>query len=234
MLAEIQGHTFYLPALSTASVVFDLGAAGAGFAQEINRRTGCICHCAEASPVLIETMARGRGIHHHHVAICGKDGPFKMTVGGRDKERYWVKWEGASGISEKDIMEVPGLTLESFYKYCTVDQVDLIKVDIEGAEFSMFDSVSDETICRAAQWTIEFHDFIDPSLTPKVLAIIQRMRQLGYADIIMTRHAHGDVLFLDTSRLKINSSQLFYMRSALKYSRGVRRMLSRLLDRLHR
>lgn len=224
----------YLPALGAGSVVFDLGASGAGFDQEINRLTGCICHCAEASPKLMERMARGRNIYHHHVAICGKNCPLRMTGGGQDKDRYWVKLAETSRVNNKDTIEVPGLTLETFYKYCTVYEVDLFKLDIEGAASSIFDSVFDETISRAAQWAIEFHDIIDPSLTPKILEIIAQMRRFGYAEIVMTQHAHGGVLFLHTNKLKIDLSQLLHMRSVLKYSREVRRILSRLLDRVDR
>lgn len=230
-LHEIDGHTFYLPALGPGSVVLDLGASRAGFAVEVNRLTGCTCHCAEASPGVFGLMAAAPGIHHHHVAITGADGPLAMRIGGHQDGGYWMKADDGADVGDGadagDIAEIPGLTLESFFVRCGVETADLIKLDIEGAEFAMFDAASDTTLKRALQWSIEFHDFLDPALTPSVKAVIARLEGLGFDAVVMTRRGHGDVLFLDRARLNVSIRQLLYMRWGVKYGRGIRRMLAR-------
>ncbi len=173
---------------------------------------------------MIDTMIQADGVHHHLAAIGGLAGPMRMTVGGREFGHYWVRATDGEGE-----IEVPGETLESFMARCGVEQADLVKVDIEGAEFDMFDAASDETLSTVAQFTVEFHDFLDPALTPRVKAVIARLEGLGFETIIMTRHAHGDVVFLNRAKIPLDAWQLFYMRTAVKYGRGMRRVLSRRL-----
>ncbi|MBT6094329.1 MAG: FkbM family methyltransferase [Rhodospirillaceae bacterium] len=231
-LAEIHEHTFYLPALGPGSVVLDLGAASGGFAAEVSRLKGCTCHCAEASPGMLDSMIETEGVHHHHAAIGGAVGPMRMAVGGREFGRFWVRTTNGEDAGEgNDEIEVPGETLGSFMARCDVERADLVKVDIEGAEFDMFDAASDDTLSAIGQFSVEFHDFLDPALTPKVKAVIARLENLGFETIVMTRHAHGDVVFLNRAMLQIEAWQLFYMRTAIKYGRGVRRLLSRRLGR---
>jgi len=227
-LVEIQGHSFYLPALAPDSQVFDLGASNAGFAAAVNGLAGCTCHCAEASPSAFGAMIEQPGLHHHNLAIAGRDGPFRMQEGGTVNGRYWVRADtgdsdGAGGV------EVEAVTLESFMRRCGVEAPDLVKVDIEGAEIDMFDAASDDTLKSVGQFSVEFHDFLDPALTPRVEAVIRRLQGLGFETVVLTRNGHGDVLFLNRAKIALDRWQLFYMRTAFKYGRGIRRMLARCL-----
>lgn len=224
-LAEIQGHTFYLPALGPGAVAFDFGASGGEFALALIGLSGCKCHCADASPSAFEVLSGVAGIDAHHLALGGADGPVEMLIGGHEGDHFWVRG-GADDVAAAPI-RVEGITLATFMARCGVEYVDLIKLDIEGAEFDLFDATDDATLRRVGQWSVEFHDFLDPSLAPKVAAVIRRLEGLGFATIVMTRHGHGDVLFLNRERLGLDAWQLFYMRTALKYGRGIGRMLAR-------
>jgi FkbM family methyltransferase len=228
-LAEIQGHTFYLPALGPGSVVFDLGAAGGGFGRAVHEMTGCRSLCADASPHAYEVLAAAPGIEAHHVALGGVDGPTEMQIGGYEGEKFWVR--GAEDGAAAETIEVEGVTLATFMTRAGVDFVDLVKLDIEGAEFAFFDAAADETLKRVGQWSVEFHDFLDPALAPKVAAVIRRLEGLGFETVVMTRRGHGDVLFLNRAHLGLDPLRLFLMRTAVKYGRGMWRMLARKLGR---
>jgi len=229
-LVEIHGHTFYLPALGPGSQVFDLGASNAGFAATVNDLTGCTCHCAEASPSAVGAMIQQPGLTHHNVAIAGRDGPFRMQAGGTINGRYWVR--AGTDAGDGDGVEVEAVTLESFMRRTGVQAPDLVKVDIEGAEIDMFDATGDETLKSIGQFSVEFHDFLDPALTPGVEKIIRRLEGLGFETVVMTRRGHGDVLFLNRAKIALDRWQLLYMRTACKYGRGMRRMLARNLGNL--
>ncbi len=231
-LVEIHGHTFYLPALGPDSQVFDLGASNAGFAAVVNELTGCTCHCAEASPSAFGAMIERPGLNHHNVAIAGHDGPFQMQEGGTVNGRYWVRAGGEGGDNDAGAVEVEALTLESFMRRAGVEAPDLVKVDIESAEIDMFNAASDETLKSVGQFSVEFHDFLDPLLTPGVETVIRRLEGLGFETVVMTRKGHGDVLFLNRAKIALDRWQLLYMRTACKYGRGMRRMLARNLGNL--
>jgi FkbM family methyltransferase len=53
-----------------------------------------------------------------------------------------------------------GITLETFLNTQRIELVDLLKIDIEGAEEAVFNSTRDATLCNIKQITIEFHDFV--------------------------------------------------------------------------
>jgi len=227
-LAEFDHHTFYLPALGPASVVFDLGAAGGAFGANLHAMTGCRSICAEASPSVFRNLQAARGVEAHQLAVGGTDGPVSMTVGGHVGDTYWVRGVDDDGEDAgTETIEVPGVTLATLMARTGVDFVDLIKLDIEGAEFAFFDAAGDDTLRRVGQMTVEFHDFLDPARRPDVLAIIRRLEGLGFATVIMTRNTLGDVLFLNRAHLPVDAVQLFVMRTVVKYGRGIRRILAR-------
>ncbi|MEK9754813.1 MAG: FkbM family methyltransferase [Rhodospirillaceae bacterium] len=227
-LAEIQGHTFYPRALGPTSVVFDLGAASGGFALGVRELSGARCFAADASPSAFELLAEAPGVTGFNLALGGTDGRVRMDIGGHEGERYWARQGNDQGVADTDgAVEVEGITFAGFKRRAGVDFVDLVKLDIEGAEFDFFDAASDADLANVGQWSVEFHDFLDPSLAPKVAAVIRRMEGLGFATVVMTRHAHGDVLFLNRAHLGLDGWQLFCMRWPLKYGRGIRRMLRR-------
>lgn len=227
-LAEIDGHTFYLPALGPASVVFDLGAAGGTFSRTLRDLAGCRCIAADASPPAYEVLSKLPGVEAHHIALSGRDGPMAMEIGGHEDGGYWLRQsDRADGAPGEGAIEVEGVTFETLKMRCDVDFVDLIKLDIEGAEFDFFAAASDEALARVGQWSVEFHDFLDPTLAPEVAEVIRRLEGLGFEAIVMTRRGHGDVLFLNRAHLGLDAWQLFCMRWPLKYGRGIRRMLAR-------
>ena len=81
-----------------------------------------------------------------------------------------------------------------------IDANDLLKVDIEGAEWDLFDSLSDEDFAKIGQITVEFHDFVFPSMRERSEKIIKRLKDMGFSFISKEKHWHhgtpyGDCLF---------------------------------------
>ncbi len=222
-LAEFFGHTFYRPGLGPDSVVVDLGASSGGFAHAVAELTGCRCHCVEAAPDNVLVIEQTDRISRHHYAIGGIDGP--VTVHVADEEFHWVGTEAIAGAGEA--IEVPGVTLPTLLTELGLCDVDLLKVDIEGAEIAMFDAAPDDVLRRMRQISIEFHDFIDPRQGPDVARIIKRLEGLGFDAVVFTRRFHGDVLFLNRPALGIGKARLLLYRSLVKWSRGIGRMWAR-------
>lgn len=90
------------------------------------------------------------------------------TQGGSATVNYF------SGIPHK----VKAYTLKQIFD--KFEKIDLVKVDIEGAEWEMILEADEETLKKPAQYTIEFHDFLDTSYRIKSYNCIQKMVSLGY------------------------------------------------------
>jgi FkbM family methyltransferase len=225
-LAEIQSHTFYAPALERDSVVADLGASTAGFSQAIVARFGARCFAAEPLPDNFKLIQPQPRITAFRVALSGTDG--RIALGVRDTFHTSASFGSYDSLPERDRIEVDSVTLEGFRRLAGVERFDLVKVDIEGAEFAMFEAAHDDTLRSIDQITVEFHDFLDPSREPEVQAIIRRLAGLGFAALRFTRRHHGDMLFLNRRFIKLADSELLWFRHAVRGVRGVGRLIERL------
>jgi FkbM family methyltransferase len=76
--------------------------------------------------------------------------------------------------SQKTIntIKVPTITPDVLFENEIKENIlDFMKIDIEGAEYMFFDSISDKNLCRIKQMIIEFHD----NTNYKVLSIIEKL-----------------------------------------------------------
>ncbi len=55
------------------------------------------------------------------------------------------------------------ITFRELRRRAGVDRIDLLKIDIEGAEIGMFDDCTDEELSSIGQITVEFHAFLFPN-----------------------------------------------------------------------
>ena len=228
-LVEICGHTFYLPALGKNSIIIDLGASTAAFSHRVQALSGCHCHCVEAAKRNFQAIKETARVHKHFAAMGGTDGPVMLNIVQDDF--HWGSLDASVGFDVIERQDVLGRTLSGLLSELRVDTVDLLKVDIEGAEIGLFDAADDATLRRCRQMTIEFHDFMDPAQTADVKRQLDRFEGLGFDCVVMTRQHHGDVWVVNRAALGLTSAKLFYYRTALKYGRGLRRILRRTFGR---
>lgn len=228
-LGEIHGHTFFIPALKPGSTVLDLGAAGGGFAFELAESYGCRCFVAEPLPEAFRQIPRHPRLRAFPVAITGVNGPFQL----RDRATHHgsASYFSFDGIAEKGAMEVESVTIERFLEMAGLTQVDLLKLDIEGAEFDALRATSDDTLRAVAQMTVEFHDFLDTRLSAECEAVIARLDALGFDTIRFSRHHHGDVLFLNRRFIALSPAELFWLRQVVRPVRGLGRIVARRITR---
>ena len=81
-------------------------------------------------------------------------------------------------------VDVDYLSLDEYLNQ-TLDEekkvyVDLLKMDIEGAEVAALNSLSTETLKRIKQITLEFHDFMFQSQKRDVANICNLLQQQGF------------------------------------------------------
>jgi FkbM family methyltransferase len=76
--------------------------------------------------------------------------------------------------------KVDAITLEDAINQTGENFIDLIKIDIEGAEFDIIENLSIETSSRVENFLIEYHDFLFPDGQEKVNKLEEKLRALGF------------------------------------------------------
>jgi hypothetical protein len=124
--------------------------------------------------------------------------------------------------------EVETIGLVEFCNTNHIGRIDLLKMDIEGAELQVLPSLKDDWIVNnVVQLTIEFHEFLDPSIVPDIKEIIKKLKGLGFYYLPFS-HSYGDVLFVNSRFIKLSPIDLSYL-FMVKYARGISRILRRKL-----
>lgn len=212
-------HHFIGSWLAPDAVVIDLGANRGYFAQEVNAAYGCTCYALEAMPDLYAAIPKTEKIHPFHYAIAPTNAPITFNVSDQEESGSLHALPTAM-ITET--ITVPGITLEKFMADQGIEQVDLLKVDIEGAEIELFQTLSDETLGKIKQIAVEFHDFLDYFEDHAAIATIKtRLEALGFACIVYSLTCHADVLFINRALAPLDRWDYFYLGTVDKYRRGI-------------
>src|SRR5579862_20360 len=155
----IRGHTLYAPPLGPGSVVLDLGANHGAFAREASARFGGTYYLAEANPVLADALRAEGRFHVWPVAVGATDAPLVFNVAKNDESSILLELppENQWGVCLDRAIEVAGRSLDSLIAETGAPRIDLVKMDIEGAEVMVLQSVSSQTLARIGQMSVEFH-----------------------------------------------------------------------------
>jgi len=221
-VVRICDHTFLPGLLSRDSVVADLGANYGEFSHQIIHDFGCQVVAAEPVTTLREGIALSPKLTLLPVALGGHNETVTMNL----YSARCASILGAIGASEQKAEEnVKMVTLEEFCRLAE-KPIDLLKVDIEGAEIDLFNNSSDSLLRSFKQITVEFHDFIYPEIGRAVENIKTRMGNLGFW-VIPFSLDNTDVLFLNRSS-GVSPLEVYYIATVVKYGRGIIRRLLRL------
>ncbi len=103
---------------------------------------------------------------------------------------------------------VETVSLETLRRRHDVTSVDLLKLDIEGAEFDFLKFTPDDILRKVTQISVEFHDFL-PDFEDKTLVPLARKRlaSLGFSCYPMSFRTNGDVLFVNRKLAKMSLFQ---------------------------
>ena len=210
MLVTIEEHTFLPP----KGTVIDLGSSEGKFARGVTQRFDVPCIAVEPSRVLAERTGA------LNLAI-GQDGEANLQVSD-DNE-----CSGLYGVASGTVLRterVRTVTLATLLAEQGLEEVGLVKVDIEGAESLLFAEPAD-TLKRVAQFTVEFHDFVGYLTHEDVKQIVGRLRSIGFGALKVTR-TNYNWLFYQPKRCGIRQPALLRAERHLRYvGRNVRRVV---------
>lgn len=201
MFETIHGHTIYTPPLKHDSIIIDLGANLGLFSRDMKSRFGGQYFLVEANPILVEKIRSQGEFSVWGNAIASKAGTVSFNVSKNDtgssmltlpKESIW------NAVLEKTI-EVPSITLDQLLQLTGNTRIDLLKMDIEGAEIEVIPSISKTLLDRIGQMTVEFHS--DPmfgfNLIEEVEKTMAYLQQNGFWCMDFSEGTRCNVLFIN-------------------------------------
>lgn len=217
-----RGHTFVSSPSLRGSSVIDAGAHRCEFAEIIARNYGARVIALEPNKEL--------PVEHRHpdialvrAALSDDDGEGMLFL-DENPEGSTIIRDGSKNIADLEKVPVTFRSLRSLVSEFNMDQIELLKLDIEGAEFSVIQSIDNELAGIIRQVTVEFHPAA--AMREEVSRIKDACAHLaacGFHVFRSSYRGYGDVLFLN-SRYFANPGQTFryllpYYRKALE--RGV-------------
>lgn len=176
---------FVRSCLNEDSVVLDCGLGdNADFSEAVITRFGSRCYGVDPTRKHQQSLAvvglrHGDRLRLHSVALAGKSGsttfyePVHQISGSLFHEH--------SNAEDAVCYEVRSLTFEDLLQELELASVDLLKLDIEGAEYEVLAGISDERLARIGQIVVEFHHYCVPRFrASQTKRAIARIKALGF------------------------------------------------------
>jgi FkbM family methyltransferase len=219
---KIGDHSFVASGFGPRSVVLDLGLNSGHWALAMIGVFGCTVYGVEPVPLLFDSLPSNERLIAEHCAVTAF-GDDTVTLFLNDQLDATIRHSIAGDRARS--LDVPARTLGSVVDRFELDRIDLLKIDVEGAEVDILLNSPQDVLQRANQITVEFHDWLDPSLASGVRDTMMRLRSLGFQMFRFSR-TNGDVLFVRPA-LAASASLVVTVE---KYRRGLSRILSRAVD----
>jgi len=166
---------FYTP--SSGDTVLDLGANIGVFALFMCSKSPDVrVHCFEPAP---ENLSRLRqNIDHNHLqdriaiqpfALLDRDGHCRLEAAQWNGQRSL--YNRGSDIAEPDV--VPCVSLAHAIALTGASSIELLKLDVEGAEIEILEGANDVSWNRIARITLECHEAIRPGCRERVCRVLR-------------------------------------------------------------
>jgi FkbM family methyltransferase len=206
----------------------DLGANYGQFSAAIVERFKCKCVAVEPSPEPFAAIQCNSQISKLQLAVSDRNGQCDFHVAPDSTASSMMQRDAAS----IETVTVRTTTLADLLEQLGWDRVDLVKVDIEGAEIPMLNACPDDALRRIGQLSVEFHDFNGVTPSRDVEATLNRLRDIGFQSVRMSRVGHQDTWIVNQKLLGISTAEILFTRWLVRNWFGAKRVLGRRFRRV--
>ncbi|UCF83153.1 MAG: FkbM family methyltransferase [Desulfobacteraceae bacterium] len=91
-------------------------------------------------------------------------------------------------LLENDYIEVQSLLLDTIFKRHEINECDLLKIDVEGAEYEIFYAASDDTFARIKRIHGEYHDVRPAEVQSPIMELKGFLENKGFTVQIEPHH----------------------------------------------
>lgn len=193
-LDRIYGHSLLPTLLGPSALIVDAGANRGEFASRVRTRFGCRVVCIEANPVLAMELQRVRGLECVAGALVGTQRSVRFHLNANSECSSITE----TRPSQVNTVEVAGVTWSDIIQRCG-PSIDLLKLDIEGAELEVIHENANELAQSVRQMTVEFHE--DLCSSGSIRSAITELTRVGFTYRRVSVRHYGDVLFVNRNTL---------------------------------
>jgi FkbM family methyltransferase len=158
--------------LNEHSIVFDLGGYKGEFAEEIYNKYQSKIYVFE--PILeFYTIIKNKFTNNSKIVpfqygLAGKDGEMQISMSDNSSSVF-LKTENSETIQLKSIV--------NFIKLNNITKIDLIKINIEGGEYEVLESLlENDLIGIFDNIQVQFHDFLFENAKERMNAIQEKLK----------------------------------------------------------
>ena len=188
--------------LGKSSQVIDIGGNLGAFSLDVSNSFGSTVFIVEPDPVIYSRIPVHPHVRKFNLAIADRNETVNFYVSGNsqassfnaDLARQW-------GIA--DTIKVRTTTLADFLASESIGVPDLVKIDAEGWEINILNSIPEGELRKIPQLSVEFHDHMDAGLHQPTIQGLKRMKSLGFLVIVTSKASFSHVLFLNANRLRL-------------------------------
>ena len=205
-IRRLREHSFFAPLLARPAGVMDFGAhRGEFFAALKSEHPVSQALLIEADPAFAESLKQAFGdeadVIHAAAVAESKQGTVTFTRSIEpESSSVFKEWSAAYGIADQ--VTVPTLDFSDTVNRFG-DRIDLVKMDVEGAEIGILEGANASDLTSCVQLTVEFHDKRAPFTRHDVDRVCRRMRAAGYGIVIANWPKVDDVLFVNLKSVPV-------------------------------
>lgn len=176
----------YIPGLlGRDSVVYSLGVGDSiDLDMDLINRFSLTVHTFDPTPYSAEwisSLELPANLVFHPWAAAGEDGSLRLfrrvsKRGQKSKVMWTVEGDAGDGA---DFIDAPAYTIRSMMEKLGHERIDVLKIDVEGAEYEILDSLG-EVDKLPTQLLVEYHHRFPGIGKQRTATSIANLRQLGY------------------------------------------------------
>lgn len=219
-LMRVCGHSFVRDFLGVAPIVLDCGANRGLFATELAGRCRATVHGFEPDPRFFQRLPGVENVTFYDMAVSASIEDMTLNLGVEHcSSAHFLEGKGQASVAVKTTR------LDIFRSENSLPRIDLLKLDIEGAEIEVLEALPQAFLAVTGQITVEFHDFLEIGERPRIRHVIQRLRAGGFDFIRFSHHDYSDCLFVNSTLHPLGVGARLDLLGK-KYYRGIMRKLA--------
>ena len=219
-LTRVCGHTVFLDQINAQSIIVDCGVNRGEFSKWFIDNKSCETLGFEPDPRRAESLFKIKGLKLIRKAVAPETGTIDLYL--NENSDASIKFAGSQVSTQ-----VESVSLRDFIEEYKINKIDLLKIDIEGAELEVLEALDCGDLRRISQITIEFHDFLDCAQIPEVKRVLRKLEKSGFRCFRFSFYDYSDVVVLNTQFWRFS-----YYQISMIYFQKMLQNLIRLVSRI--
>eukprot|EP00240_Pyramimonas_obovata_P006237 CAMPEP_0118934776 /NCGR_PEP_ID=MMETSP1169-20130426/14116_1 /TAXON_ID=36882 /ORGANISM="Pyramimonas obovata, Strain CCMP722" /LENGTH=305 /DNA_ID=CAMNT_0006877713 /DNA_START=78 /DNA_END=995 /DNA_ORIENTATION=+ len=199
--AEYGGWIFFPNLLHKDAVIYSVGL-GADMTWDLHmmQQYRTVVHGFDGTPAhlawykqnkhLFDNKVFRRNFFHHPAVLVEKDGIIDMALPSQHSVSYSIQEANAIGFKQGTVTRVQGKSLETIMNELHHSHVDILKMDVEGAEYSVLSTFrKDQLVCQVL---VEFHDRLVPNGVEARDKAVKHLIDLGFTPAVVSYSDSAD------------------------------------------